>query len=56
MVALNNKTRLIRISIWDELMIDKKITKLNDMLFNPSKKDEETIKQYFERRLIQSYI
>lgn len=56
MMAVHNKIRLIRLSIWDELMINNRLVKVNDMLFNPSEKDTGKVTQFFERKLIHSYI
>jgi len=55
-LAIKMKIKLIRLSIWDEMMIDKKLVKVKDLLLNPSHNDSQMVIQFFERKLINSYI
>lgn len=47
--------RIVHLSIWDDLMISNKLTRLDELLFNPDKQSEGHFLKYFERRLIKTY-
>ena len=47
--------RVVHLSIWDDLMIGNKLTRLDELLFNPDKKSEGYFLKYFERQLIKTY-
>lgn len=50
--ARYKKLRLLRISVWDEILINKQLVKLVDLLSNPDKKTVEHILNHIERRVI----
>ncbi len=50
--AQQSSTKLLRVSIWDEVMINKQICKIGDLLTTPSKETAEHILKYVERRVI----
>ncbi len=51
-----SKVRLLRISCWDEILINKQLHKIGDLLNNPSEKTAEHILKFIERRVINLYI
>ncbi len=44
--------RLLRISVWDEILINKKLLRIGDLLNTPDKETYEHILKYIERRVI----
>ncbi len=55
MVARQRKIRLIRISVWDDLMINKVLKKYYELLMSPGTIESELILKYVERKLIGLY-
>ncbi len=55
LIARQRKIRLLRLSVWDELMIDKKLVRLNELLVNPDNNASEAILKFAERKIIMLY-
>jgi len=53
--ARQNKMRLVRISVWDDIMINMKLKKLNELLMSPGKAEFEKILKYVEAKVIGLY-
>ena len=54
--TLERKIRLLRISIWDDLMVNKKLQKFNDLLMSPGSVESEMILKYIERKVVALYV
>lgn len=55
LIARKRKIRLLRIAVWDDLMINKKLKKFNELLISPGHVESELILKYIERKLIGLY-
>lgn len=55
LICRKRKIRLLRISIWDDLMVNKHLKKLNQILVSPSGESVEPILKFIERRIIGLY-
>lgn len=55
LIARQRKIRLLRISIWDDLMINKKLQKFNELLISPGTMEYEQILKYVERKVVALY-
>ncbi len=55
MIARQRKLRLIRISVWDDLMINRALKKYYELLMSPGTIESELILKYVERKLIGLY-
>ena len=55
LIARQKKIRLVRIAVWDDLMIHKKLKKFNELLMSPGKTEAELILKYVERKVIGLY-
>ena len=55
LIARQRKIRLVRIAVWDDLMIHKKLKKFNELLMSPGKTETELILKYVERKVIGLY-
>ncbi|NJN25573.1 MAG: hypothetical protein HC819_06235 [Cyclobacteriaceae bacterium] len=55
MIARKRKIRLLRISIWDDLLLNQKLVKFKDMLVSPGKIETESILKYVERKVFGLY-
>lgn len=53
--AARHKVRLLRLSIWDEIMFNRQLIKLNDLLLNPGKEEAELLLKFIERKIIRLY-
>lgn len=53
--ARHKKIRLLRLSVWDELMVNKQLVRLNDFLMTPASKDNEIFLNFAERKVINLY-
>jgi hypothetical protein len=53
--AFQKKERLLRLSVWDEVMVEKQLMRLNEMLLHPDKRDAHVLLQYLERRVFGLY-
>ncbi len=53
--AKHKKIRLLRLSVWDELMVNKHLVRLNDFLMTPASKDNEILLNFAERKVINLY-
>ena len=55
LIARQRKMRLLRISVWDDLLIHKKLMKLNELLISPGNTETELILKYVERKVVGLY-
>lgn len=55
LVGRKRKIRLLRISVWDDLMISNKLVKFNEVLRSPGRTESERILSYVERKVIGLY-
>ncbi len=53
--AAHNKVKLMRIPIWEELMFNKQLQKLKDILLSPGEREAEIILNLIDRKLIRLY-
>ena len=53
--AKQKSIRLLRLSVWDELMVDGRLVKLNDFLMSPNSKDGDILLNFAERKVINLY-
>ncbi|MEH0153817.1 hypothetical protein V6R21_06695 [Limibacter armeniacum] len=51
LTAALKPVKVIRISIWDELMLGGKLVSINDILTNPAEKEAEALVSYLKRRV-----
>jgi hypothetical protein len=54
LIARQRKIRLLRISVWDDLMINQRLKKLNELLMSPGKTTDLILK-IIERKAIGLY-
>ena len=55
LIVRHRKIRLVRIAVWDDLMIHKKLKKFNDLLMSPGQTEAELLLKYVERKVIGLY-
>ena len=55
LIARQRKIRLLRISVWDDLMVGKSLKKLNDILMSPGMQEAELINKFVERKVVGLY-
>jgi hypothetical protein len=55
LIARQRKMRLLRISVWDDLLIHNKLMKFNDLLMSPGNTETELILKYVERKVLGLY-
>ncbi len=55
MLARQKKIRLLRLSVWDDLMLGGKLMKLNELLRCPGDYEQEMILKFIERKIIRLY-
>ncbi len=55
LIARHRKIRLLRISVWDDLLINKKLVKFHELLMSPSKAEAEQILKFVERKVVGLY-
>jgi hypothetical protein len=55
MICRQRKIRLLRISVWDDLMINKNLKKFNELLISPGNSEAEQILKYVERKIVGLY-
>lgn len=53
--AFQKKERLLRLSVWDEVMVEKQLVRINELLLHPDKRNAEILLQYLERRVFGLY-
>lgn len=53
--ASRNQIKLLRLSIWDEIMVNRQLIKLNDLLMSPADAQAELLLKYIERKVIRLY-
>ncbi len=49
------KIRMLRISVWDDLMVQKSLKKVNELLMSPNTQTTELILKHVERKVIGLY-
>ena len=54
-LAVEQKMRVIHLSVWDEIMMDNRLVKLHDLLLRASNGSAEYFLQFFQRKLIGTY-
>ncbi len=55
MICRQRKIRLLRISVWDDLMVNRSLKKFNELLMSPGKKETELILKYVDRKVVGLY-
>ena len=55
LIARHKKIRLVRISVWDDIMINMKLKKINNILISPGSQESEQILKYVERKVVGLY-
>ena len=55
MICRQRKIRLLRISVWDDLMVNKKLQKFNALLISPGGQETEMILKYVDRKIVGLY-
>jgi len=53
--AFHFKVKLLRVAIWDEILINKQLIKIGELLLNPTEENKSHILKYLERRIINLY-
>lgn len=56
MIARQRKIRMLRVSVWDDLLIHKKLVKFNEILMSPGNTETELILKFIERKMIGLYV
>ena len=54
-IARQRKIRLLRISVWDDIMVNKKLVKFNELLMSPRSNEYELILKHVERKVLALY-
>lgn len=55
LIARQRKIRLVRISVWDDLMVNKNLKKFNEILMSPGTSESDLILKYVERKVVGLY-
>lgn len=55
LICRKRKIRLLRISVWDDLMVSKNLKKFNELLMSPGSQETEQILKYVERKIVGLY-
>jgi len=55
LIARQRKIRLLRISIWDDLLIHKKLVKFNELFMSPGNTETDLILKFVERKVFGLY-
>ena len=55
MICRHRKIRLLRISVWDDLMVNRSLKKFNELLMSPGPTETDLILKYVERKVIALY-
>lgn len=55
LIARQRKIRLLRVSVWDDILINKKLVKFNELLMSPGNAESELILKYVERKVFGLY-
>ena len=55
MICRHRKIRLLRISVWDDLMVNRSLKKFNELLMRPEATETDLILKYVERRIVGLY-
>lgn len=55
MICRQREIRLLRISVWDDLMVNKNLKKFNELLMSPDQQEAEQILKYVERKIVGLY-
>ena len=54
-ISRQRKIRLLRISVWDDIMVNKRLQRFNELLISPDKTTSGLILKYVERRIVGLY-
>ena len=54
-LSRKRKIRLLRISIWDDLMVNRRLQKFSELLMSPGKTETEAILKHVENKVIALY-
>lgn len=54
-ICRHRKIRLLRISVWDDLMINRSLKKFNELLISPGTNETEMILKFVERKVVGLY-
>lgn len=55
LICRKRKIRLLRIPVWDDLMVDRKLKKFNELLMSPTTAEKEQILKLIEARVVGLY-
>lgn len=55
LVCRNRKIRLLRISVWDDLMVQNTLKRINELLVSPNTQVAEQLLKYVDRKVIGLY-
>ncbi len=55
LIARHRKIRMLRVSVWDDLMFQKKLVKFHELLMSPRKAEAEQILKFVERKVVGLY-
>ncbi len=55
LIARQRKIRLLRISVWDDLLIHKKLVKFNELFMSPGNTETDLILKFVERKVFGLY-
>jgi hypothetical protein len=55
LIARQRKIRLLRMSVWDDMMVNMSLKKLNDILISPGKQEVDLINKFVERKVVGLY-
>ena len=54
-ITRQRKIRLVRVSVWDDIMVNKKLQKFNELLMSPDQLESEMILKHIERKVVGLY-
>ncbi len=55
MMCRHRKIRLLRISVWDDLMVNRSLKKFNELLISPEPAETDLVLKYVERKVVGLY-
>jgi hypothetical protein len=55
LICRKRKIRLLRISVWDDLMVQHNLKRMNELLMSPNTQTSEQILKFVERKMIGLY-
>ena len=54
-IARQRKIRLLRLSVWDDLMVNRRLVRFNDLLMSPGEAEYNLILKYVEKKVVGLY-